>query len=105
MGDKDDAPNRRLFTEERWNGSRTPAFRPFLQDLHAGADARRFEHIVNGNPERDYTAIKDHFDAVWRGLFKQGIIRSRVAGRKHDGALQVTGDDDDDDDGAVHDDA
>ena len=35
----DDDKSRKLFTDAPWDGSRTPAFRKFKRDLHAGADA------------------------------------------------------------------
>ena len=35
----DDDKSYKLFTEAAWDGSRTPGFRKFKRDLHAGADA------------------------------------------------------------------
>ena len=69
-----------------------------VTELNATAGSRRFEHTVNNAQVRDYRRAVTHFDAMWRGLFKQGIIRMRAAGRKHDsGALRVHDDHDDDD--------
>ena len=70
-----------------------------LAELKADAGSRRFERqvTINGNQvrQRDYAAIVAHFDSMWRGLFKQGIIRTRAPGRRHDaGALEVAEDDD-----------
>ena len=38
-GKDDDSKDRKLFTDAPWDGSRTPGFRKFKRDLHAGADA------------------------------------------------------------------
>ena len=64
-----------------------------VTELRASAGSRRFEQRVAVNGVniniRNYQAMVTHFDSIWRGLFKQGIIRSRAAGKKHDGALAV----------------
>ena len=39
MSRQDDDAKYKLFTEAKWDGSRTPAFRKFKRDLHVGADA------------------------------------------------------------------
>ena len=56
-----------------------------LTELDKTAGNRRFERVVNGNAVRDYTAAVRYFDVAWRGLFKQGIIKSRIAGKRGDG--------------------
>ena len=86
-----------------------------VTEIKAAAGSRRFEVVINAVPERDFTSLVIHFDQMWRGLFSQGIIRMRVAGKKNDaGALLVAEDDamnvydgqpDPDDDAADTDDA
>ena len=83
-----------------------------VTELKANAGERRFEKTVNQQQVRDYKQAMDHFDKVWRGLYNQGIIRARAAGKRHDaGALQVEEDDQadevdrDDDDMPANDDA
>ena len=45
-----------------------------VEELKAQTGARKFEHqiLVNNAPVtvRNYQAIVEHFDSVWRGLFK-----------------------------------
>ena len=59
-----------------------------ITELRATAGSRRFEKqvtVANVNVHvRDYQQLVTHFDSVWRGLFKQGVIRSRAAGKRHD---------------------
>lgn len=65
-----------------------------VKELRADTGSRAFEHqvMVNGNQVtyRHYQAMVSHFDSVWRGLFKQGVIRARAPGKRHDaGAMFV----------------
>ena len=58
-----------------------------IEELEKPAGNRRFEHQVNGVAVRHYTACVAFFDASWRALFKQGIIRTRLVGRRTDGGI------------------
>ena len=65
-----------------------------VEELRQPEGQRKFEHVVvvqgNNVTMRDYQALVTHFDSVWRGLFKQGVIRFRAPGKRNDsGALQV----------------
>jgi hypothetical protein len=65
-----------------------------VKELRAPEGSRAFERTitVGGRAKqiRDYQAIVTHFDSVWRGLFKQGVIRPRAPGKRNDaGALLV----------------
>ena len=65
-----------------------------VSELKADPGSRKFERQVQINGQnvhiRIYQDLVTHFDKLWRGLFKQGIIRSRAAGKRHDaGALLV----------------
>ena len=60
-----------------------------VTELRAAAGSRRFEQQVQVNGanvhQRDYQGMVTHFDSIWRGLYKQGVIRSRAPGKRHDG--------------------
>jgi hypothetical protein len=57
-----------------------------ITELRAAPGARRFERqVMVGGAQvhiRDYQALVTHMDSIWRGLFKQGVIRSRAPGKK-----------------------
>ena len=65
-----------------------------VKELRAPAGSRTFERTVTiggrAVRKRDYQTLVTYFDSVWRGLFKQGVIRPRAPGRRNDaGALAL----------------
>ena len=65
-----------------------------VKELRAPAGSRVHERVVVVNGAnvtvRHYQALVTAFDSTWRGLYKQGIIRPRAAGARHNaGALRV----------------